>query len=253
MRALPGGAALLFIVRMDKASAKAAGLKFYSTGKPCKYGHVPERLVSTGQCRECERLRGVARTVAKGGLPIAEYRRRQEEWRRSPEWREQQRAKWRASYRRLNGARPLEEIRAEQAAKRSSKLAAREAARVPRKPGKSLQEKRSAEKAWRTANRDRMRELKRSWKKANPAKVRLHRNSSAQNHRRRAWLMKKQHGRCPICERKLAGELHIDHIMPVSLGGPNRRSNLQLTHAACNMAKLDHHPIDHAQSLGRLL
>ena len=35
------------------------------------------------------------------------------------------------------------------------------------------------------------------------------------------------------------GDLHIDHIVPVSLGGPNDDFNLQLTHASCNLSKND--------------
>nr|DAK90738.1 MAG TPA: Protein of unknown function (DUF723) [Caudoviricetes sp.] len=37
--------------------AKNLGLPHYSTGEPCKHGHVSPRLVSTRQCIECLRLR----------------------------------------------------------------------------------------------------------------------------------------------------------------------------------------------------
>ena len=40
-----------------KAAAIAAGERRYSTGVPCKHGHVSDRLVSTGQCTECLSLR----------------------------------------------------------------------------------------------------------------------------------------------------------------------------------------------------
>jgi hypothetical protein len=44
--------------------AKAAGLKRYFTGKPCKRGHVAERFVSSADCTECnlERLRARKKT-----------------------------------------------------------------------------------------------------------------------------------------------------------------------------------------------
>lgn len=35
--------------------AKAKGRKWYFTGEPCKYGHIKDRLVSNGKCRECNR------------------------------------------------------------------------------------------------------------------------------------------------------------------------------------------------------
>ncbi len=37
--------------------AKNLGLPHYSTGEPCKHGHVAPMLVSTRQCIECLRLR----------------------------------------------------------------------------------------------------------------------------------------------------------------------------------------------------
>ena len=42
---------------ITRAEAKAQGLKRYFTGKPCKYGHVSERLVSDGKCCECRKKR----------------------------------------------------------------------------------------------------------------------------------------------------------------------------------------------------
>lgn len=39
-----------------RKEAKASGLIRYYTGQPCKYGHVTERFVKTGQCLECTRI-----------------------------------------------------------------------------------------------------------------------------------------------------------------------------------------------------
>ena len=38
---------------ITRKEAKELGLKRYFTGKPCKHGHVAERLVSSDGCREC--------------------------------------------------------------------------------------------------------------------------------------------------------------------------------------------------------
>src|SRR5690606_21672555 len=38
---------------ISRAEAKAKGLKFYFTGKPCKHGHVSERQLSNGCCTAC--------------------------------------------------------------------------------------------------------------------------------------------------------------------------------------------------------
>lgn len=37
--------------------AKSQGLLRYHTGKPCKHGHVDDRLVSNGTCCECNKLK----------------------------------------------------------------------------------------------------------------------------------------------------------------------------------------------------
>lgn len=46
---------------VSRASAIADGSKNYFTGKPCKHGHISERIVSNKNCRECYRLRDMVR------------------------------------------------------------------------------------------------------------------------------------------------------------------------------------------------
>jgi 5-methylcytosine-specific restriction endonuclease McrA len=54
----------------------------------------------------------------------------------------------------------------------------------------------------------------------------------------RDQLLRLQNHRCAICRGPLSFyESHIDHIMPVALGGSDEFSNLQLTHAHCNLRK----------------
>ena len=40
---------------ITRSEAKAAGLKHYFTGKPCKHGHIHKRMTSSGNCMECDR------------------------------------------------------------------------------------------------------------------------------------------------------------------------------------------------------
>src|SRR6266851_1515256 len=42
--------------RRLRKEANALGRKWYFTGEPCIYGHIEDRLVSNGKCRECNRL-----------------------------------------------------------------------------------------------------------------------------------------------------------------------------------------------------
>jgi 5-methylcytosine-specific restriction endonuclease McrA len=44
---------------------------------------------------------------------------------------------------------------------------------------------------------------------------------------------------CPECDRTLlpGQRLHLDHRVPIVHGGSDHPSNLQVTHAACNLRK----------------
>ena len=54
-----------------------------------------------------------------------------------------------------------------------------------------------------------------------------------------ATLLKKQKGRCPICELYFKDDdrMKIDHRIPLSLGGSSSYSNLQLLHRHCHDRK----------------
>lgn len=43
--------------KLTRSEAKAQGLTRYFTGKPCKHGHVEERIVSSGACMACHKAR----------------------------------------------------------------------------------------------------------------------------------------------------------------------------------------------------
>ena len=66
-------------------------------------------------------------------------------------------------------------------------------------------------------------------------------------------LLTLQRGKCAACGHLLAGDYHIDHIVPIALGGSNRDDNVQLLHSGCNLRKAARHPVEFMQSLGMLL
>ena len=67
-----------------------------------------------------------------------------------------------------------------------------------------------------------------------------------------AFLQSAQKGRCAVCRGTLA-RFHVDHVLPLALGGTNEKNNLQLLCAPCNQSKFDKHPVDFMQERGMLL
>lgn len=50
---------------MGRAAAIAAGDRFYTTGRPCKAGHVAQRYTSSGECVVCESARRERNAAAR--------------------------------------------------------------------------------------------------------------------------------------------------------------------------------------------
>ena len=70
-------------------------------------------------------------------------------------------------------------------------------------------------------------------------------------------IFDKQQGLCANCQTKLfksgSKKYHIDHIMPLALGGSNWPENLQCLCPSCNLSKGAKHPDEWAAANGRLL
>lgn len=69
----------------------------------------------------------------------------------------------------------------------------------------------------------------------------------------REKLMASQRGLCVCCGEILGENAHLDHIMPIALGGSNTDDNMQLLRQRCNNQKHAKHPVDFMQSRGFLL
>lgn len=65
-----------------------------------------------------------------------------------------------------------------------------------------------------------------------------------------AEIVRLQRGKCAICRKPMRGDVSADHIIAVSKGGSNARSNIQATHLRCNRSKKAKDPILHMRSLG---
>ena len=66
-------------------------------------------------------------------------------------------------------------------------------------------------------------------------------------------LYKLQRGKCACCGKLLGDNYHLDHRMPIALGGANEDWNIQLLRSTCNHEKHAKHPIDFMQERGYLL
>ena len=121
---------------------------------------------------------------------------------------------------------------------------------------------RTTQAAYRLNNSERCKSATAKWHKENPEANRLY----GQNYRARkrenggtlskgisAKLLKLQKGKCACCSNPLGDDYHLDHIMPIKLGGTNTDDNIQLLRAVCNSQKNAKHPIDFMQSKGFLL
>ena len=230
-----------------KSEARAAGLKHYFTGVPCKRGHIAPRFLE-GSCTECRAAQSSA-------------------WYADKERSRQKTAKWRAA----NPERETANRRAWQAAN-PDKMAKYDADYAARNPGakaeasrrwyyrnQEQQQKRAVE--YRNANIEDARRKSSAYNKANPEKI----AAIARNRRARAKasggkhtdadiaaILDLQKGRCAYCRIKF-GKYQVDHIIPLARGGSNDRTNLQALCTPCNQAKSAKDPIVFAQSLGMLL
>ena len=135
----------------------------------------------------------------------------------------------------------------------------------------------ASQKAWRLANPERDRERKAeyyiankdrvnaysaSWVAANPEAKRIHNQNDRAKRRSGSGILSKglagklfklQRGKCACCGLPLGDNYHLDHITPLSRGGSNEDSNIQLLTQRCNNQKHGKDPIDFMQSRGFLL
>lgn len=115
---------------------------------------------------------------------------------------------------------------------------------------------------WSGKNRDTLRANSKKWRENNPERRRAHFN----NRRARELdapgshtqgdivdILRLQRGRCACCRVAVGSSYHVDHIIPISRGGHNSRSNLQILCGPCNQSKHARDPIEFMQSRGALL
>jgi 5-methylcytosine-specific restriction endonuclease McrA len=122
--------------------------------------------------------------------------------------------------------------------------------------------RRATKTEWRRKNPESAIKRTNRWRENNPDRViinnqnrraRKKESNGILSHGLAEKLFKLQKGKCPCCLHALGSDYHMDHIVPLSLGGSNTDDNIQLLRAVCNMRKHTDHPIDFMRKSGFLL
>lgn len=215
---------------IERKYAQEIESKHYMTGRPCKNGHIDRKRTDSNKCESC-----IVRTDARREYD-AKWKRNK---RKDPAFVEVEKAR-RAAWLGKDGVK-------EALYKRNTR---RDKVRRDTDPE---YKKRSyvARSEYQKNNREKTREKSRRWVANNPDKVRM------ANHYRREHreitegrnkninldeLFRKSFGFCKYCTAPLFDGYHLDHIVPISLGGGNTMDNLQCICARCNLRKGAKHP-----------
>ena len=207
---------------IKKREAKARGLKFYFTGKPCIRGNIAKRLVSSGLCW-CVDCR-------------AKYK--EKNCKCSRRWNHEHPERVRDNRRKRYAANP-EKIK-EYRERNKEKM--KEYAKEYRKAHKERLDEQK--RKWYVENKEKHRKSCHEWEKNNPEKLyqyqvlrRSRKKGAAGSHTLAEWkMLKLLHGnKCAICGKDK--KLSRDHIIPLTRRGSNYIENIQPLCHSCNSKK----------------
>jgi 5-methylcytosine-specific restriction endonuclease McrA len=208
----------------------------YNTGKPCVRGHFADRWTKTGKCIQC----------AKEERKSEKYLNAQKTWRKiNIEKLKQDNALWRKE----NKDRKTENDRQWRI--------------------NNIERKRENDRKYYEENKEEVLKKNRKYAKNNPEVLKKAIKKWQDNNphlvaaisaRRRARMQnaegfftgkdiqnifESQNFMCVGCDSDLKNKkFHVDHIMPLSLGGSNWPTNLQILCPKCNLTKHAKHPDD---------
>ena len=112
---------------------------------------------------------------------------------------------------------------------------------------KHAEQRRQARREYTARNPERVAASNRNLRSARKRATGSHTAADVKN------LFAVQHGKCATCRSSLKESgYHVDHVMPIALGGSNGPENLQLLCPPCNQKKHAMHPDEWARLNGRL-
>lgn len=215
------------------------------TTKPCiKCGAVDRN--KRGDCRPCSRAAVIKWQVANS----------EKEKLRAAKWRKNNIEKARAATANWQKAHPEKARAATAIWMKANPERIRATAAEWRKANPN------AAAIWRKSHHEKVRATAANWIKNHPERRRiygLNRRAREQSNGSRLspdlakTLYKRQKGKCICCKEPLGKDFHLDHIMPLALGGKNEDWNMQLLTARCNLQKQAKHPVKYMQERGFLI
>lgn len=226
-----------------KAFAKIIGAARYFIGIPCQHGHISERFTSNGRCVQCayefrapESNESKARRAAKA----------RSKTRKSPRRIARENGDLRyTSMRPCKGGHIAERFTSNGMCTRCV------ADKFSTPEGKAIRSEYSKRYHETPKGKAKIKVAKHARRAAAQNAEGSHTRSDILN------LFDLQRGRCASCASclKVRGALkyHVDHVIPLSRGGSNDKSNLQLLCPTCNLKKGSKDPSDWAVLCGRLL
>jgi len=221
------------ITSTTQAEARVRGERFYFTGKPCAKGHLSRRYASCCRCFKCAKAEE------------AKLRTASSERRAARPLSVRERAKLNGDIRYTSGKICPRGHHSDRLVVNSACVECSREDRIKREAEDSRTRERRI--AYRKENAERY--------KAHTRNRRAKAKDSEGEHSQQdvADMIKQQKGKCAYCKKKLSSGYHVDHIHPLSKGGRNDRSNLQITCKPCNLRKHNKEPEDFARLLGMLI
>jgi 5-methylcytosine-specific restriction endonuclease McrA len=242
---------------MDGKTCKQCGETKPDTGE--YFHHREGRVSSDGKCRECHKAMCAERYLthrdehrAKGRAWAQEHRDKTLAYNR--QWHSDHREmanersrRWYADHKEYSGAKSREWREGHQEYLREYESRRDKVARRGRVRELWVifhDRKLAAKRAYEAAHP----ELVRLWKRvaSHVRRARIRQADGTHNAKDVQAQFNRQHGKCYWCHKKTGKQYHVDHVMPLALGGSNGPENLVIACPSCNLSKGARHPMDFA-------